>query len=115
MGITSFSTMSDVLASEGVIDYDANAFVKGTKPKFVGRPTTYANSGVAYPVTAGIGIYSNPYQRMLTQTYSGGYGDAFLRSAYMKNNSQLHNIDKRKLGLFGIIGATGLFILNKIN
>lgn len=115
-GITSFSTMADVLASEGIINYDASAYVKGTKPRYIGKPSTYANSGTAYISENGVGIYSNPYQRQLTRMYSGGGGDAFLRSASsVKNKNKLFNIDKKQAGLAALVAGTGVYVLAKVD
>jgi len=45
----------DNLATSGIIDFDANAYIKGTKPRYVGRPQStnyppFERPSQAYPV-----------------------------------------------------------------
>ena len=118
MSLPSFTTMADVLASEGVINYDANAYVIGKKPRYIGKPATYANSGYGYP-TSGIptGVYSNPYTNIsCTMTTSG---DSFLKgkNEYNKHSlkGQINSETAKKLGVGAVILASICAIVAKTN
>ncbi len=115
MGITSFNTMADVLASEGIINYDAVAYVNGKKPRYFGKPATYANSGMPYATTNGYaGAYSNPYTN---QIYGSTSGDAFLKSSSQykahKNSKILKADNANALGAGAVILGSAALIAAK--
>lgn len=90
----------DLLASNGIIDFDANAFVKGTPPKFFGTPNNQ-NGVQAYGVTPGAKLNSEPVQ------------DAFVKreKEHTPPNwlSLLTGSIVSVLGVFGIVKAKNFF------
>lgn len=104
-----FDNASRNLASLGIVDFDSNAFIRGTKPAYVGSP----EPKVELPFDAPLPIYSsNVYPNYL---YSNG---PTLSSQPSKDAFVSHRQNEGislKEGLFGgILGALGLLGVYKL-
>lgn len=104
------SNSLDSLATSGVINFDADAFLKGTSPKFVGSPSNEYLPGEhpqSYGVTPGEKLNGEPEK------------DAFVRheKEHTPPNwiSLLTGSLVAALGVFGIVKAKSLFDKNKVN
>lgn len=100
----------DSLATSGVINFDADAFLKGTSPRFVGSPSNQYLPGEqppSYGVTPGSKLNGEPER------------DAFVK--HEKENtppkwiSMLTGFLVATLGVFGVVKAKSLFDKNKVD
>lgn len=95
----------DSLATNGIIDFDANAFVKGTPPRFFGSPGNNAYGGQSYGVTPGSRLNGEPEN------------DAFVKreKEHTPPNwlSMLTGSLVAALGVFGIVKAKSILDVKK--
>ena len=75
----------DNLARSGIIDFDANAYIKGTKPRYAGSPNTSYGSGLPGVTTGDTYGPKSPYE---------------ISGNYKKSN--------KILTVLGVTGATGV-------
>lgn len=114
----SSSSSLDTLATTGVIDFDADAYVKGAKPRYVGNPGAGQylpleqpiNSPANFGIKSGKNLPGNPE------------ADAFVRNYNEKKEQEGKEETEGKkppslqtLLAGGIIAALALFAGNKIN
>lgn len=103
--MTGFDNSMRSLASIGVVDFDANAYVKGTKPMYVGSPEPHMELPLDAPIT------STP-----NFGYGYGYGGGALRAqpsvdAFVSRGHHSSSVSAKGLILGGILGALGLTAL----
>ena len=84
----------DSLATNGIIDFDANAFVKGTPPRFFGSPNNQYG-GQAYGVTPGSKLNGEPEQDAFVKREKGHTPPNWL--------SMLTASIVAALGVFGVV------------
>lgn len=106
-----FDNASRNLASLGIVDFDSNAFIRGTKPAYVGSP----EPKVELPFDAPMPVYSSPlYPNYLYSSFGG----PVLSSQPSKDAFVSHHSNKGitlKEGLFAtLLGGLGILGLAKL-